>query len=387
MKKIYREWLEKYKFDLLVWSLFLFYEITVVGLIVKSFGNPITYILHYGINIVTFYIHAIWLFPYALKNGNAAFWRVPVILAIELTGYTLMAYWADRLLISLNVITHVSELKLTSQLVLTSVYRCIYFLGFATGYYFLLNYIREKNRATEQEKQSLIKQHQTEKDLANAKNAFLKAQINPHFLLNTLDFVYHSIDTDTGIAAQAVILLSRMMRYALGSDEREGFIALEEEIEQVENLLYLYQLRNSGDFPIDLICSYEVRTIKFIPLVLLTLVENIFKHGDLNSEAHQAFVKVHLENDSLCIETDNLIDTKAIEHSHRIGLSNVKRRLYTAYGDDAHFSFGVNSDRHFIVTIRVPLSTLNDQELLLDTVIDSDKGQLHEDVDQQKTSG
>lgn len=387
MKKIWKEWLRKYRYDSLVWTLFVFYEITVVGLISKTFGHPVTYALHYGINIAIFYVHAIWLLPFALKNGKSAIWRVPLILTIEFAGYTLLAYVVDDLLIRSKIITHVSEITISKQFVLTSLYRCIYFLGFATGYYFLLNYIREKNRGAEQEKQSLIKQHQTDRDLANVKNAFLKAQINPHFLFNTLDFVYHSIDTDTNKASEVVILLSRMMRYALASDEHNGFIRIEDEIEQIENLLYLHQLREKGDFPIELICSYEVRLIKFIPLVLLTLVENVLKHGDLSEADEQAVVKVYVKGGHLCIETDNLKNTTAAGESNGIGLTNIQKRLQIAYGSDVYFHYTTTEKMHFLLTIRIPLSCLGEHEMLLDTEKESDTALFHGDVDWKRTGG
>lgn len=382
MKKICLDWLENHKIDLLVWFIFLFYEITVVGLISKKFGHPVTYLFHYGINISVFYLHATWLFPWSMKKGMVAIWRIPMILLVELIAYTLIAYKGDMILINLNIITYVKEIKLTPALALTSAYRCIYFLGFATGYYFIGSHIRERKRTAEIEKQSLIKHHEMETELTKAQNAFLKAQINPHFLFNTLDFVYHNIDVESNKASEAIVLLSRMMRYAVRSDENRDFILLEDEIEQIENLLYLHQLRKDNEWAIQLVCSSEVRKIKFIPMVLLTLVENITKHTDFAcSIEHEATVKVYIDEKNLYIETDNLIDTNNKKTSEHIGLINIQKRLEYAYGQSVSFKYHVDWRNHFVIRICTSLDSLNVHDMPLDVSLDNDRLLFHVDAD------
>ncbi len=387
MKKIYSKWFKTNKIHILVWSLFLFYEIIVIGLISKRFGNPITYLFHYGINISIFYFHSNILLPWAIRTNTIAIFRIPFILLVEISAYTLVSYFCDVFLIYINVITHINEIELSHQLVLMSAYRCIYFLGFSTGYYFIANYIKERKRAAEAEKQNLIRQYEVETALANTQNAFLKAQINPHFLFNTLDFVYHSIETDTHKASEAIMLLSRMMRYAVSSDEHTDFIFLEDEIEQVENLLYLYQLRKENHLPIQLKCSSEIRRIKFIPLVLLTLVENIIKHGDLSASSQEAIMRIFIKNGKLCIETDNLIGVNSTIEGTHVGLSNIKKRLEYAYGQDIYFEHFTDVNNHFVVKISLLLESLHVHDVPLNGAEGNDIERLHVNVGLKQITG
>jgi two-component system LytT family sensor kinase len=238
-------------------------------------------------------------------------------------------------------------------------YRGTYYLIMSSTYYFVKNYIAETKKSRELEKQrfdEIINRQQIEQELAKAQNAFLKAQINPHFLFNTLDFIYHNVMELSPRAADAIISLSEMMRYAIDADKMGEFIKIGDEIEQVQNLQYLNRLRKNQEMPLKIIYSDEVAGISFIPLVLLTLAENIFKHGNLN-EGHEATMRVFIENGFLFIETDNL-SSRHIEDTKRTGLLNIGQRLKYAYGDSVIFNYYQSPDEHFKVQIQVPVRQL-----------------------------
>lgn len=359
MKKILFSWLLRHRADVIGWSLFLIYEITMVGLITKQFGHPIAYLVHYGINIGIFYVHALWLYPWAIEKSWPSLWRIPLVVALQAVGYTLASYGVDVILIELKVVAVAGGFALDQRLMLTSAYRCIYFLGFATGYYYIVKTLRLAKIAAAKEKQVLLGRLASERELSKLQNAFLKAQINPHFLFNTLDFVYHMIDVHAAKASQAIVLLSRMMRYGVQSNSEEGYILLEQEIEQVENLLRIHQLRKENDRGILLDWDPEVAELRFIPMVLLTLVENMLKHGQLDCESlDQPWIKIYLEQEKLCIQTENLIAHAHPASGEGIGMDNVKKRLELAYGPLVTLEVNVDSKAHFKVALRVPLASL-----------------------------
>ncbi len=234
-------------------------------------------------------------------------------------------------------------------------------MGFATGYYFLSNYIKERRHAEDLEKERLniiIKQENTEKELFKAQNAFLKAQINPHFLFNTLNFIYNKVSKSSPEAAEAVISLSEMMRYAITSDDKGGTIILQDEMEQVKNLVNLFKLRRNQ--PLYLSVEFEERAkyIQFIPLVLLTLTENIFKHGQLDDANHEATLQVYIDDETLFFETHNLSQPQKSNRAHT-GLANIKDRLIYAYGNEVIFEYATRSDGYFTLKIGVPLAFVN----------------------------
>lgn len=391
MIRIIGIWVKKYKLHLLLWMLFILYESVVIGLVYGVFGNPITYAAHYMVIIFLFYINTYVSLPWALKNNKRTFWRLPLVLISETAVFILISFIADKLLVISRILPDKPPLHLNFQYCMKTLYREIYFLGFSSGYYFLLTYIKEKRKTNELEKQRLkdiIYQQKAEQELTKAQNAFLKAQINPHFLFNTLDFVYHNIVSASPAAADAIIALADMMRYAIDSDKISDFISLEDEIEQVENLIYLSQIRKKHELNFSFQCGEEVRHIYLIPLVLLTLVENIFKHGDLSQIEHKASVNIYLKNDVFVIETDNLINSYITKTSHQTGLSNIKQRLKYAYGnDDIDFSFYVDQSNHFRVLLAIPIERLELAVELSAISKDIDKGLLRGYADLNKTDG
>lgn len=379
MKEIAR----KYKLHLVLWLLFILYESVVIGLITGVFGKPLTYVIHYTLIILLFYIHAGCSLPWALKNYLTAFWRLPLLITLEISAFILISYFVDKLLINSHVVI-TKQLTLTYQNSLTYLYRGIYFMGFSTGYYFILKYIREKKRANELEKERLeniIYIQKYEQELTNAQNAFLKAQINPHLLFNTLDFIYHNVSTSSPIAADAVITLSEMMRYAIDSDKMGDFICLGDEIDQVENLMHLSQIRKQHELKIKLNYQEEVRRILFIPLVLLTLVENMFKHGDLSQPESEASVSIYIKHGNFNIETNNLTNYYPSSGRGHTGLQNIKKRLKFAYGDNLSFSFFTDGANHFKVHLAIPLEQLKGHDGNSAIVISNDRGWPHVIVD------
>jgi two-component system LytT family sensor kinase len=272
------------------------------------------------------------------------------------------------------------------QFILKNIYRGVYFIGFSTGYYFLKNHIKsnkEKEQLKQQHLNNIIKQQRTEQELSKAENAFLRAQINPHFLFNTLDFIYHNINIEANKAGEAIIILSKMMRYAVDSDKVEAFILFDEEIEQVENLLYLYQLRKSSELKIELNYTPQIRNIQLIPFVLLTLVENMIKHGELGLADHIALINIYIINETFCIETDNLINSKPYAARSSTGLKNISTRLIYAYGDQLNFLAHADDRNHFIVKLSIPLKKIMKPDKTSVFYKDIDKLLPHEFADQK----
>ncbi len=355
------KWFYKYRLHLFIWALFIFYETIVIGLVFSIFGHPLTYITHYIAIFFLFYVHADYLLPWSLRDGKVAFWRLPLCILLEIIAYILVSFYIDKFLIAVRIMPDNGHFRLTYLYSLRILYRGVYFLGFATGYYFLVTFTKEKRKTNELEKQHLrdiINSQKIEQELTKAQNAFLKAQINPHFLFNTLDFIYHNIDASSPIAADAVIILTEMMRYAVDADKMGDYIALGDEIEQAENLIYLNQMRKNHTLCLRMNYADEVRSVKLIPLVLLTLVENIFKHGNLNEPADDAVIDIYFDKNLFHIETYNLVSYNSPNVGSHSGLFNIERRLKFAYGEAIEFNYFNDPANHFKLHLSIPLTKL-----------------------------
>ncbi len=356
-----KNWLSKYYVHFLAWALFIFYECNVVHYLYNTPGEFWAYFTHYSIVISLFYFHVKLALPWSIKKKGSISWKVPLIIIGELSAFVLLYYLGDILLTHEHIKLANGPPHLDFIYVFRNIYREVYYLGYASAYYFLTTFVRERRRAEASERQRLneiIKRQKIEQELIHAQNAFLKAQINPHFLFNTLDFVYHNVMESSPRAADAIVTLAEMMRYAIDADKMGEFIFIGDEIEQVQNLQYLNRLRKSEDMPLKLIYPDEVRGICFIPLVLLTLTENIFKHGNLYN-GQEAIMEVYIENGLFIIKTDNVSNRKKPGTSHHTGLVNIEQRLKHAYGESAYFDHHQDGDGHFRLTIKVPVQQLH----------------------------
>jgi two-component system LytT family sensor kinase len=348
----------KHRLHYLIWALYIFYEAITLGILFNDWGSPIIYLSHYLIIIIYFYVNSNFSLPVALKDKRKSILLLPLIVILELSIYIIAQYLVSEFLIVVKIAK--DPVHLDYFFLIRNLYRGLLFMGFSTGYYYLKTYLKERKKTEDLEKERLEKIIQTQKieqELVIAQNAFLKAQINPHFLFNTLDFIYHNVNKHSETAGQAVIRLAQMMRFAIDSDEMEQTIYLADEIEQVENLLYLYQIRKNSDLNVHFAYTDEVKQLRLIPLVLLTLVENIFKHGDISNADDIAFINIEVKNDVLIIQTINLINLNKIKDSNNSGLNNIQKRLNYAYGDEIIFQHQV-SNNHFKVDVKLPIKLL-----------------------------
>jgi two-component system LytT family sensor kinase len=355
----FKDWIVKYREHLIAWSVFITWEIVVIGLSSGVFGHPITYLTHYLIIIILFYNHALLVWPFALSKKRHPLWMIPVFTGIEVATFIVLSYAVDKLLITSGVLNNHTGFTFTVPYMMRTLYRGLYFVCFATGFYYLRTFVDQKKKSIDLEKQNfeeIIKRRIVEEERTQAQNAFLMAQINPHFFFNTLDYLYHNVIELSPKMGEAIEILSAMMRFAIDAESIGNFILLGDEIEHLENLIYLHQLRKP--LYINLEISEEVRHISIIPLVILTLAENIFKHGDLSDGGKIAEISIHIKGEQLHIRTHNAVNFEGPSERKGTGLKNVSKRLRNAYGEQLTLHYGVDETNYFSVNLMIPLFLL-----------------------------
>lgn len=205
----------------------------------------------------------------------------------------------------------------------------IFFLGVSLLVAYLTSLRDEKKHRKVLEEQKM--QLEVEKSQANFN--FLKAQINPHFLHNTLNFLYAKSLPYSPELSEGILTLSEIMRYALSEgNARDGKAPLRDEIEHVRNVIKINQLRFSNKLNVTFDVEGIVNGATIIPFVLITLVENAFKHGDLKSTDHPIEIRLVVGEDKLEFFCRNRKKTGPKELSTGIGLDNIRKRLDLAYG-------------------------------------------------------
>ncbi|MGZ8557341.1 MAG: sensor histidine kinase [Chitinophagaceae bacterium] len=173
---------------------------------------------------------------------------------------------------------------------------------------------------------------ETAKEKAEAELNFLKSQINPHFLFNSLNSVYFLIDKNNTIARESLHKFSDMLRYQL-YEANGAKIPVEKEISYLKDYVDLQTLRRDEHYSVSFSYSPQVSGFLIEPLLLIPFVENAFKHVSSYTDKNN-FVKLelHRSNGDFMFSAENSKDRiKTTEPYSGIGLHNVKRRLELLY--------------------------------------------------------
>lgn len=182
---------------------------------------------------------------------------------------------------------------------------------------------------------------------AEAQINYLKAQINPHFLFNTLNNIYAAATLQHPRTANMVLRLSDLLRYVTYDAQAER-VPLEKEIAQIRTYLELFQLKSETPLPIQFEVEGVIETRHIEPLLLLPLVENALKHSDLETNS-TAFVRILLRNEPgrLSFSVENSFDPENAQKDAvgGVGLENIRRRLEVYYRGRYLFETGAEGGR------------------------------------------
>ncbi|HEY0042871.1 MAG TPA: histidine kinase [Flavisolibacter sp.] len=180
------------------------------------------------------------------------------------------------------------------------------------------------NQIVTQKTQALLLEKTREAELQ-----FLRSQINPHFLFNTLNNIYVLVYEQSPKAPEAVLKLAELMRYLLY--EQKEKVPLTREWEYVQNFISLQRLRFPQELPLQLKVEGAAEQHDIIPHLLICFIENAFKHGDFKDPAAPLKVRLYCNGSTLKFETENKINTQYKDDSGGVGLDNIKRRLELLY--------------------------------------------------------
>lgn len=195
-----------------------------------------------------------------------------------------------------------------------------------------------------------------EKEKMQADYLFLKAQINPHFLHNTLNFLYARALPLSPELSEGILTLSAIMRYSLDNrEDGDGKVLLSHEIGHVHNIIRMQQLRFGNTLQVQFCLNGEPDGQRILPFVLITLVENAFKHGELKSAESPVIISLDVcANGKLHFVCSNKKKTGPKELSTGIGLDNTRKRLDLAYGEN--YTFFIKNQRDlFTVDLTISL--------------------------------
>jgi hypothetical protein len=195
---------------------------------------------------------------------------------------------------------------------------------------------------------------QERQDKLNAELSSLKAQINPHFLFNTLNSIYALAVKKDDRIADAVVNLSELMRYIL-KDAQRNKVPLQKELDYITNYIDLQKARLGNTACIHFVCSGQPADTAIAPLMLITFIENAFKYGINPDEDSEVRIQIDVDRNNLHMLVYNKkVRTVNDANSMGIGISNTKERLQLLYPAKHQLTIQ-NTNSYFSVNLTITL--------------------------------
>lgn len=316
------------------------------------------------INAILFYSNAYWLIPGFLHHKQLKrYWKWAVFLLLGLTlleltfdtFYLYQKYIAGAIKPPTSSEKQSALIEFLLMFGVLDLFINILFWAMAFLYRMPKDWLNN-----ERQKQQLVQ------DKLKAELDFLKAQINPHFLFNGINSIYHLMGEDVKKAQNILLEFSELLRYQL-YECNENTIPLNKEIRYLKNYLAIETIRKGEDaiIEIDMPDSSELERmghLKIAPLLFSPFLENAFKYLSLYSERgkNSLILRLNVEGNILNFFVQNSIDPSTLNKKNNskssgIGLENVKRRLALLYPNKNKLSIEKKS-KFFEVNLKIDLS-------------------------------
>jgi two-component system, LytTR family, sensor kinase len=212
-------------------------------------------------------------------------------------------------------------------------------------------------REDEQKRDEIIKER------ISTELVYLKQQINPHFLFNTLNNLYSLSIKNPELTPEAILKVSSILRYTLYKPDN-SMAPLSEAIEIINAYIDIQKMRSKNNLPVTYNLTGETNDYKIEPFILLPLVENAFKYGmaDINESFINIQITISLDKLKFIVENKKSFLAEPDPEHSGIGLKNIKRRLDLVYPDCHEFRIE-DKDDIFSVYLELPLKTEKSDEL------------------------
>ena len=316
-----KHFFSRYKWHVLFWGTYVVFWTIMSGVIYhNAFIMAFLLTLVWGAGQATLsYLNIYWLIPHYLANK-----RYFMFALLELTGLVVGAAF-----ITLSLVTAMHWANLPMKVTIWQE-----FLYNVLGNFYMVFLVVAlkslKDKLSSDRRHAVLEKEKTYNELL-----FLKSQMNPHFLFNSINSIYALIRKDPEFAAEALLKFSDMLRYQLYECNCD-LIPIEKEIQCLDNYIALEKLRKGGLVETEYSVGESMKNFRIAPLLILPFVENAFKYVSACPEGKNTItVGLSYQDEifELCVE--NTIDDEEVTPKGKswggIGLENVRRRLDLMY--------------------------------------------------------
>lgn len=176
----------------------------------------------------------------------------------------------------------------------------------------------------------ILSRQEVEAEKNKAELALYKAQINPHFLFNTLNTLYALVLSGSDKTESAFVKFSGILRYMYSQSGSE-LIPAERELDYIRQYVELQQLRLNRHTQVNLVIDMTDKQVLIPPMILITFVENVFKYGTSSDTDCMVYIHICVDEDRLLLETENTVMRRREDGNQGIGIANCRKRLELLY--------------------------------------------------------
>lgn len=176
----------------------------------------------------------------------------------------------------------------------------------------------------------IISRQEVEVEKNKAELSLYKAQINPHFLFNTLNTLYALVLSGSDKTESAFVKFSGILRYMYSQNESE-LIPADDELEYIHQYVDLQKLRLNHHTDVQLNVEASSKKVLIPPMILITFVENAFKYGTSSDKDCKIDIRIKIDENKLLFETDNAVMRRPDGQKNGIGIQNCRKRLELLY--------------------------------------------------------
>jgi two-component system, LytTR family, sensor kinase len=342
-----------FKIHATVWIVYTFYYAFLVKLF---YHTPITEgfilrVLFYRFGeIALFYANVNLVF-----NKFTSYKKITSLLAIFLICllcFLSYFYLLDFYIFFYFKISPTNSAPIFEQFISGSILQASNFIIYALGYSFAQRVIQQQIEiGKEKDRNALL-----EKEKAQAEYTFLRSQINPHFLFNTLNMIYDNVRKVSGGVGDTIIQFADMMRYATSKTMQQDEVGLKEELQFVDDFLDIQKKRFKDALLIDYTKEGNVQSQRIVPMVLFTFVENAIKHGQNDDPEFPLFIRMSLikERFTFTVHNRKHIKPHGFDSGDTgISLVSLRKRLDAVYKNGGYSLTVDNLEEEFIVNFIV----------------------------------
>ena len=199
----------------------------------------------------------------------------------------------------------------------------------------------------------ILSRQEIEAEKNKAELALYKAQINPHFLFNTLNTLYALVLSGSDRTESAFVKFSGILRYMYSQSGSE-LIPAERELDYIRQYVDLQKLRLNRHTQVNLAIDMADKPVLIPPMILITFVENVFKYGTSSDTDCTVYIHICVDEDRLLLETENAVMRRREDGNQGIGIANCRKRLELLYPGRYELRVGESDNQYkTYLTIRL----------------------------------